>query len=324
VLLSNEKAYVNVPWTDTDTWRPVQDNLTSTSASDCLSANQGKVLKGYIDTLNGYFTNGNAKTALKLTTARTIWGQNFDGTANITGSLNSVESITMSGWIHGTQCIEMNDDNSSNLKKYGGFIDFHFRDKFGNKMSYDDDYSARLIEGDNGELDGVIRCCTKNPDTKYSFFAEVGLRIGNARLVWDSDSNALKVEKYDGTVANFYATGGVSALGVPTSGSGTVDTLNVNTLKAVNNLYIGDNANSIYYDYDDDTLFIQSGSGDIALKGSLTMRGINATQRSINTQGGNLSLGGGYIYLTSGVYLYTDGSNIKVSINGTIYTLNKS
>jgi hypothetical protein len=98
----------------------------------------------------------------------------------------------------------------------------------------------------------------------------------------------------------------------------------VNTLKAVNNLYIGDNANSIYYDYDDDTLFIQSGSGDIALKGSLTMRGINATQRSINTQGGNLSLGGGYIYLTSGVYLFTDGSNVKVSINDTTYILNKT
>lgn len=32
-----------------DTWRPVQDNLTSTSTSDCLSANQGKVLKGLVD-----------------------------------------------------------------------------------------------------------------------------------------------------------------------------------------------------------------------------------------------------------------------------------
>ena len=315
---------MNVPWTDTDTWRPVQDNLTSTSTSDSLSANQGRVLKGYIDTLNGYFTDGSAKTALKLTTARTIWGQSFDGSANVTGSLTSVESITMSGWIHGTQCIEMNDDNSSNLKKYGGFIDFHFRDASGNKMSYDDDYSARLIEGDNGTLDGVIRCCTKNPNTKYSFFAEVGLRIGDARLVWDSDSNALKVEKYDGTVANFYATGGVSALGVPTSGSGTVDTLNVNTLKAVNNLYIGDTNNRIYYDFDDDVLLIESGSGDIALKGSLTMRGINAAQRSIHTKGGDLRLDGGYLYLTSNVYLYTDGSDIKAYINGTTYILNKS
>ena len=324
VLLSGEKAYVNVPWTDTDTWRPVQDNLTSTSASDCLSANQGKVLKGYIDTLNGYFTNGSANTALKLTTARTIWGQSFDGSANVTGSLTSVESITMSGWIHGTQCIEMNDDDTSNLKKYGGFIDFHFRDASGNKMSYDDDYSARLIEGDNGTLDGVIRCCTKNPDTKYSFFAEVGLRIGDARLVWDSNNNALKIEKYDGTVANFYATGGVSALGVPTSGSGTVDTLNVNTLKAVNNLYIGDNTNRIYFDSDADELVIKSGSDYISMNGVINMVGSTVTTRAIYTNGGNLSLDGGRLYLAGGVYLFTDGSDIKAYINGTTYILNKS
>ena len=34
---------------DTNTWRGIQDNLTSTSTSDSLSANQGKILKGYVD-----------------------------------------------------------------------------------------------------------------------------------------------------------------------------------------------------------------------------------------------------------------------------------
>ena len=33
----------------TDTWRPVQNNLTSTSTTDSLSANQGRILKGLID-----------------------------------------------------------------------------------------------------------------------------------------------------------------------------------------------------------------------------------------------------------------------------------
>lgn len=36
-------------FTDTNTWRGIQDNLTSTSTSESLSANQGKVLKGLID-----------------------------------------------------------------------------------------------------------------------------------------------------------------------------------------------------------------------------------------------------------------------------------
>lgn len=40
---------VNVPWAN-DTWRPVVDNLTTTDATKSLSANQGTVLKSYIDT----------------------------------------------------------------------------------------------------------------------------------------------------------------------------------------------------------------------------------------------------------------------------------
>lgn len=35
--------------TNTDTWRPVVDNLTSTATDSSLSANQGKVLKGLVD-----------------------------------------------------------------------------------------------------------------------------------------------------------------------------------------------------------------------------------------------------------------------------------
>ena len=46
---SNGNLYVNVPWAN-DTWRPVVDNLTSTATDQSLSANQGKVLKSYIDT----------------------------------------------------------------------------------------------------------------------------------------------------------------------------------------------------------------------------------------------------------------------------------
>ena len=36
-------------FTDTNTWRGIQDNLTSSSTSDSLSANQGRILKGLVD-----------------------------------------------------------------------------------------------------------------------------------------------------------------------------------------------------------------------------------------------------------------------------------
>lgn len=42
VQLSGEKMYVNVPWENT--WRGIQDNLTSDSTTDSLSAYQGKLL----------------------------------------------------------------------------------------------------------------------------------------------------------------------------------------------------------------------------------------------------------------------------------------
>lgn len=47
-ISNNVPTWVNSP--NTNTWRPVVDNLTSTATDQSLSANQGKVLKSYIDT----------------------------------------------------------------------------------------------------------------------------------------------------------------------------------------------------------------------------------------------------------------------------------
>ena len=45
----NANVPANAKFTDTNTWRGIQDNLTSTSTSDSLSANQGRILKGLVD-----------------------------------------------------------------------------------------------------------------------------------------------------------------------------------------------------------------------------------------------------------------------------------
>ena len=48
--------------------------------------------------LGGYLPlNGNASSATKLQTARTIWGQSFDGTENISGVLSGVSAVITSG-----------------------------------------------------------------------------------------------------------------------------------------------------------------------------------------------------------------------------------
>ena len=45
----NANVPANAKFTDTNTWRGIQDNLTSTSTSESLSANQGRILKGLVD-----------------------------------------------------------------------------------------------------------------------------------------------------------------------------------------------------------------------------------------------------------------------------------
>ena len=54
---------------------------------------------------------GNASSATKLQTARTIWGQNFDGTANVRGSIYDVDDIH----INRDRKIIMKDTNSNDV-----------------------------------------------------------------------------------------------------------------------------------------------------------------------------------------------------------------
>jgi hypothetical protein len=61
----------------------------------------------------------------------TLWGQPFDGTSNVSGSLIGVTSI------------EMNSDGA--LSGYGGFIDFHYSGSSA-------DYTSRIIEDASGRV----------------------------------------------------------------------------------------------------------------------------------------------------------------------------
>ena len=65
-----------------------------------------------------------------------------------------------------------------------------------------------------------------NGGTTYGYITQAygGIRIGDGLLMWDSTNNALKVLKSDGTAANLYATGAVSALGF-SAGTSSVDAM---------------------------------------------------------------------------------------------------
>ena len=70
-----------------------EDNNTGT-----LGTANNKFLAAYATTFYGALS-GNASTATKLETARTLWGQSFDGTANVSGALTEVTDITGTGLI---------------------------------------------------------------------------------------------------------------------------------------------------------------------------------------------------------------------------------
>lgn len=66
--------------------------------------------RSYVWRYSGAF-NGNAASATKLQTARTIWGQNFNGTANVRGSIYDVDDIH----INRDRKIIMKDTNSNDV-----------------------------------------------------------------------------------------------------------------------------------------------------------------------------------------------------------------
>ena len=81
----NKTVPSNAVFTDTNTWRGIQNNLTSTSTSDSLSAYQGKLLN---DRINGLMAN---MGSVYLTTTTTIANNN----AIITKSLSNGTYLIM-------------------------------------------------------------------------------------------------------------------------------------------------------------------------------------------------------------------------------------
>lgn len=81
-------------------------NFASQTANTFLAAPNGTagaptfraIVAADIPTLNQN-TTGSAAT---LTTTRTLWGQNFNGSANVTGALSSVSTLSMSGQLTNT------------------------------------------------------------------------------------------------------------------------------------------------------------------------------------------------------------------------------
>ena len=67
--------------------KSISDEVARAKKAEGVNASGISANKTSITTLQGYFTNGSAKKALQLTNARNLWGNSFNGTADINGSI---------------------------------------------------------------------------------------------------------------------------------------------------------------------------------------------------------------------------------------------
>lgn len=67
--------------------KSIFDEVARAKKAEGLNASGISTNKTSITTLQGYFTSGSAKKALQLTNARNLWGNSFNGTSDINGSI---------------------------------------------------------------------------------------------------------------------------------------------------------------------------------------------------------------------------------------------
>lgn len=136
----------------------------------------------------------NADKATQLANSRTIWGQSFNGTSDINGTLKMNSS--------GDGSIQLWMDNSNVLERTNNIL------HIGNG----------LRASSNGEIDldaNRTVVYTNNMSKHYDFKSNVfdvnsnqihfGSETNGVKIYWDADNNALKIE------GNVYVTGGITA-----------------------------------------------------------------------------------------------------------------
>ena len=162
-----------------------------------------------------YFdANKNAKSALKLTAvSKKAWGRTY-WTANgvptdISGDLEEVEDITM---LNGSRIyIQDSDDNPMSCVTLDGNNCLVFGESFDATSGYNTYLRGNNVFIQTGSQTNAVE--VHDDGTVEILISTAGIKIGNAYVVWDNQHTALKVTGASGAAINFYATGGVSALG---------------------------------------------------------------------------------------------------------------
>lgn len=295
----------------TQSWVQQQGYLTS-SALTGYATQSWVQQQGYLtsSSLTGYATQSWVQQQGYLTNHQsvdgTFWGQSWTNHGSVSGNIENVDIIFQTGnniLMHQHGIGLMIEGSAVTGNEYRASFGFHPAGSL--SWLYTNTVMQLKVNTATGE--------------NLVHINNGILQIGDARLVYDSTNNALKAIKADGTSLNFYATGGVSALGM-SAGVSQVDAMTFNYVTINNNLELGAVSRITHAVTNDDrTLYIgnSDNSGWVALQDVCSQRGISYWKIMANGEALFAEkVQSPKFYLDSTRYIYVNG--------GTLYYFNGS
>lgn len=223
--------------------------LTKTEASSTYAVknhtHSAAAITGFEDAVTLVKVN-NANAADRLANARTIWGQSFNGTGDISGHLY------MGSAGGGSIQLYMNNGNMLDRTDNTLHIGYGLKESSDGEI-YLDAYRT-VVYTDNMSRHYDFKSNVFDVNTNAIHF---GSGASGGKISWDRINNAFKIE------GNVYATGGITALGVSNSAttSNNVDftfkSVTANTFNVKDSIQISD---KLILNRDNDDVYLASSS----------------------------------------------------------------
>ena len=305
-------SYVFTTPPDTNTWRGIQNNLTSDSTTDSLSAAQGKALKGLVDgkaasghTHTTNMTTSSGTSALTLN-SNTKYSINAGGTSYIITTPSGVRSVA-TGTSNGTINVNTNGTTADVPVKGLGSAAYTASTAYAASGHNHDSTYLKLSGGTlTGQLKFASTGYRTSNDNGYSTD-----EYGNFKSLSNNSGNCIHFDDYNGnqnvkifwSSGNINTTGSIGAAGSISGGESTFGSV-----------HIGGGSNPAFiYSENNDISFRYSVDGTTGSVGYTTVK--NLVNDSINAAK--------YVgYLNSGTLLSVIINNASGrSITGLMYGL---
>jgi len=231
------------------------------------------VVAADIPTLNQN-TTGSAET---LTNTRTLWGQNFNGSANVSGSLSSVTTLSLTGAVTSTSTSPISFQGNSNTGTYNQTVVYS-------------NQNNTTLTNTNGIFIERGRL-SDSPSAEVRYFV-IGARGGQVQFSVDGTGDTVAAGTMTATTFNGSAAGLTSfptlnqnTTGTASNVTGIVAVANGGTGTATPSLVAGTNITSITGTWPNQTINASGGSGTVTSVAATAGTGISITGSPITTSG---------------------------------------